>query len=293
MTNHAHLLLSPRRAESVPRLMIELGRRYVRSVNMTYRRTGTLWDSRHKSTVIRPPIGACGAGACPPDSDILRPKHYFAQGYPMSSIQPPLAGRIGVSFAHRLIQFMRVAILGFTPLLIEGCAGPNVNGFAPGSDDWPRGTVTTRDGKPFVLSGPGQDLRIMPGGLNMTPVTPAFLWNPHASPRPAEYLDITAGSTLRIKLHSGELNEKGLRIVGATHGLSANISGDWYDQLLSSDEYTTEQSCTKHCTRYVDKEVCDKGKCKTEQVSETYDCGTGTQTVRTRRNSCLCYVSCG
>jgi putative transposase len=52
MTNHVHLLLRPRRAESVPRLMIELGRRYVQYVNMTYRRTGTLWDSRYKSSVI-------------------------------------------------------------------------------------------------------------------------------------------------------------------------------------------------------------------------------------------------
>jgi putative transposase len=46
MTNHAHLLITPERAEAIPRLIIALGRRYVQYINNTYRRTGTLWDSR-------------------------------------------------------------------------------------------------------------------------------------------------------------------------------------------------------------------------------------------------------
>lgn len=52
MTNHVHLLLTPGQAESVPRLIIALGRRYVQYINTTYRRTGTLWDSRYKSSLI-------------------------------------------------------------------------------------------------------------------------------------------------------------------------------------------------------------------------------------------------
>jgi putative transposase len=52
MTNHIHLLLTPTDAESVPNLIIELGRRYVQYINTTYRRTGTLWDSRYKSSLI-------------------------------------------------------------------------------------------------------------------------------------------------------------------------------------------------------------------------------------------------
>lgn len=52
MTNHVHLLLTPRQAESVPRLIIALGRRYVQYINTTYKRTGTLWDSRYKSSLI-------------------------------------------------------------------------------------------------------------------------------------------------------------------------------------------------------------------------------------------------
>jgi len=53
MTNHVHLLLTPKKAEAVPRLVISLGRRYVQYVNRTYRRTGTLWDSRYKSSLVQ------------------------------------------------------------------------------------------------------------------------------------------------------------------------------------------------------------------------------------------------
>ncbi|MCK7576951.1 MAG: transposase [Chromatiales bacterium] len=53
MTNHVHLLLTPTKAESVPALLISLGRRYVQYINRTYRRTGTLWDSRYKSSLVQ------------------------------------------------------------------------------------------------------------------------------------------------------------------------------------------------------------------------------------------------
>ena len=53
MTNHVHLLLTPKKAAAVPRLVIALGRRYVQYINRTYRRTGTLWDSRYKSSLIQ------------------------------------------------------------------------------------------------------------------------------------------------------------------------------------------------------------------------------------------------
>ncbi len=51
MTNHVHLLLTPPEPEAVSRLAISLGRRYVQYINKTYRRTGTLWDSRYKSSL--------------------------------------------------------------------------------------------------------------------------------------------------------------------------------------------------------------------------------------------------
>jgi len=53
MTNHVHLLLTPSTAEAVSGLMISLGRHYVQYINKTYRRTGTLWDSRYKSSLVQ------------------------------------------------------------------------------------------------------------------------------------------------------------------------------------------------------------------------------------------------
>ena len=53
MTNHVHLLITPERADAVPRLIIALGRRYVQYINTSYRRSGTLWDSRYKSSLIQ------------------------------------------------------------------------------------------------------------------------------------------------------------------------------------------------------------------------------------------------
>jgi putative transposase len=52
MTNHVHLLLTSPSAEAVSQLVMSLGRRYVQYINKTYRRTGTLWDSRYKSSLV-------------------------------------------------------------------------------------------------------------------------------------------------------------------------------------------------------------------------------------------------
>jgi putative transposase len=53
MTNHVHLLLTPAKAAAVPKLLMSLGRRYVQYINRSYGRTGTLWDSRYKSSLIQ------------------------------------------------------------------------------------------------------------------------------------------------------------------------------------------------------------------------------------------------
>jgi len=54
MNNHVHLLLTPQREQAIPRLIISIGRRCVQYTNITCRRTGTLWDSRYKSSLIEP-----------------------------------------------------------------------------------------------------------------------------------------------------------------------------------------------------------------------------------------------
>lgn len=52
MTNHVHLLLTPKEGDGVSRLMQSLGRYYVRYINQKYQRSGTLWEGRYKSTLI-------------------------------------------------------------------------------------------------------------------------------------------------------------------------------------------------------------------------------------------------
>jgi len=52
MTNHVHLLLSPETVDGISRVMQSIGRRYVQYINFKYRRTGTLWEGRHKASLI-------------------------------------------------------------------------------------------------------------------------------------------------------------------------------------------------------------------------------------------------
>ena len=52
MSNHVHLLLTPLQPGAVARTMQSLGRRYVRYINATYGRTGTLWEGRYKASLI-------------------------------------------------------------------------------------------------------------------------------------------------------------------------------------------------------------------------------------------------
>jgi putative transposase len=52
MTNHVHLLMTPSRQDSISLVMQSQGRRYVQYVNQRYRRTGTLWEGRHKASLI-------------------------------------------------------------------------------------------------------------------------------------------------------------------------------------------------------------------------------------------------
>ena len=52
MTNHVHLLVTPRTGDGIAKLMQSLGRHYVAYFNTRTRRTGTLWEGRYRATVI-------------------------------------------------------------------------------------------------------------------------------------------------------------------------------------------------------------------------------------------------
>ena len=53
MTNHVHLLMTPRMDNGVSRLMQSLGRRYVGHFNHAYARSGTLFEGRFRSCLVQ------------------------------------------------------------------------------------------------------------------------------------------------------------------------------------------------------------------------------------------------
>jgi putative transposase len=52
MTNHVHLLLTPKTETSIGKAIQSVGRYYVQYFNYHYSRTGTLWEGRYKATLI-------------------------------------------------------------------------------------------------------------------------------------------------------------------------------------------------------------------------------------------------
>ena len=52
MTNHVHLLLTPRELDGASVMMKLLGQRYVQYFNRRHKRTGTLWEGRFRSSLV-------------------------------------------------------------------------------------------------------------------------------------------------------------------------------------------------------------------------------------------------
>lgn len=54
MSNHVHLLVTPTHASGISKVMQSVSGRYAQYVNSTYRRTGTVWGGRYRSTIVDP-----------------------------------------------------------------------------------------------------------------------------------------------------------------------------------------------------------------------------------------------
>jgi putative transposase len=52
MTNHVHLLATPDSKDSISRMIQFVGRNYVTYINNQFGRSGTLWEGRHKGSLI-------------------------------------------------------------------------------------------------------------------------------------------------------------------------------------------------------------------------------------------------
>jgi putative transposase len=53
MSNHVHLLVTGTSPKSIPKTIQSVGRRYVAHFNCLHRRTGTLWEGRHKAALVQ------------------------------------------------------------------------------------------------------------------------------------------------------------------------------------------------------------------------------------------------
>lgn len=52
MTNHVHLLVTPKTSDGISLLFQSVGRQYVPYINKTYGRRGSLWEGRYKACLI-------------------------------------------------------------------------------------------------------------------------------------------------------------------------------------------------------------------------------------------------
>jgi putative transposase len=50
---HAYCLVTPNTGNGISILMKQVGSRYAQYINKKYKRTGTLWEGRHKSSLIQ------------------------------------------------------------------------------------------------------------------------------------------------------------------------------------------------------------------------------------------------
>jgi hypothetical protein len=147
------------------------------------------------------------------------------------------------------ISFALLAMVALSP----GCAT---------SERWrTAGAIATKDSQPFVLSSANQKLLIAPGTLTVTPVEDGLFNSPQ--------LVIENGKDkMVIELHQGELTRDGIRIVGVTHGLSANIRGTWQDTRQGLHDGSTTESCSTsgYCAKEKEEKKCDdKGNCRKEK----------------------------
>lgn len=53
MTNHVHLLVTPKSLQACAALMKAIGQLHTQYVNRTYKRTGSLWEGRYRSCLVQ------------------------------------------------------------------------------------------------------------------------------------------------------------------------------------------------------------------------------------------------
>jgi putative transposase len=100
MTNHVHLLVTPREPMAIAAMMQSLGRRYVLYLNNARGRTGTLWEGRYKASLV-----ASGS--------------YLWACYRYIELNPVRAGMVARPGEYRWSSFHRNCLARPDPVVIE------------------------------------------------------------------------------------------------------------------------------------------------------------------------------
>ncbi len=151
MTNHVHLLVTPETAESLPRAMQSLGRRYVRYVNFRHRRTGTLWEGRYRAAPIDSeayflaccryielnPVRA-GMAAHPRDYPWSSWRAHAAGAADPLVSDHPLYRALGRNAAERQKEYRALFRPALDPEFVEALRGATNGGWALGGEAFKR-----------------------------------------------------------------------------------------------------------------------------------------------------------
>lgn len=87
MTNHVHLLMTQRRSNiGISQVMQYVGRIYLSYINKFYRRSGTLWEGRHKASLV--------------DAD-----NYLLICYRYIELNPVMANMVATPDQYRLFSY--------------------------------------------------------------------------------------------------------------------------------------------------------------------------------------------
>lgn len=87
MTNHIHLLMTSTEVGAIGKVIQSVGRRYVQYFNYCYKRTGTLWEGRYKSTIVDTERYALTCYRYIEMNPIRAGMHVYSEDYRWSSYQ--------------------------------------------------------------------------------------------------------------------------------------------------------------------------------------------------------------
>jgi putative transposase len=149
MDNHVHLLATPDAVGGVSAMMQDLGRRYVRNVNSTHARTGTLWEGRFKSSLIDTErylftchryieLNPVRAGIVKDPGEYPWSSHaYYSEGVPDRLVTPHhLYAALGASPEARMAAFRAMFEDPVPEADVEHLRVAVNKGWALGSDDF-------------------------------------------------------------------------------------------------------------------------------------------------------------